>query len=191
MTVTDLAGRWRSAVVAGARAAAARRVPASVVDRSASAHRSRSPWRSPRAIGWTGWCRSSTELGRRPARAAARRTLDHAVGRRTSGDAAASGCERIVARGVPAEPPRLVRCDIEGPLPALDVLPDCVVAEPGGRPTRTVRRHRSPSDRRAGGRTTSSPSARDHVSLGAEHPACRDRRDRRDRSLRDHLVTDC
>ena len=81
-------------------------------------------------------------------------------------DAARAAAERIVARGVPAESPGLgdatskVRCRrVDGPAGLRG-------RRAGRAAARTIRRRRSPSDRKAAGRTTSSPRRARSVSLG-------------------------
>ncbi len=164
VTVTDLAGRWRSTVVAGSREQLQLDVAGDVVltDRPPRPITIAAAIPKGDRLDWM--VQKLTELG------ADRLLLLHAEHSTTRWDDARAAAQRERAERVSLEACRQSRrtwsMRIEGPLPALTVLPDCVVAEPGGRPI-------APSDDaiaigpEGGWSDAELAAARGNVSLGA------------------------
>ena len=132
VTVTDLAGKWRSTVVAGSRERLQLEVSGDVMvtDRLARSITIAAAIPKGDRLDWM--VQKLTELG------ADRLVLLHAEHSTTRWDDARASAQRDRAERVSLEACRQSRrtwsMRIEGPVPALSVLPDCVVAEPGGRP---------------------------------------------------------
>jgi len=132
VTVTDLAGRWRSTVVAGSREQLQLDVAGDVemTDRPPRPITIAAAIPKGDRLDWM--VQKLTELG------ADRLVLLHAEHSTTRWDDARAAVQRERAERVSLEACRQSRriwsMRIDGPLPALTVLPDCVVAEPGGRP---------------------------------------------------------
>jgi 16S rRNA (uracil1498-N3)-methyltransferase len=131
VTVTDLAGRWRSTVVAGSRERLQLEVSGDVMMTGRPARAITIAAAIPKGERLDWMVQKLTELG------ADRLVLLHAEHSATRWDDARSSAQRQRAERVSLEACRQSRrtwsMRIEGPLPALSVLPDCVVAEPGGR----------------------------------------------------------
>lgn len=131
VTVTDLAGRWRSTVVAGSRERLRLDVVGDVMVTDRPARPVTIAAAIPKGDRLDWMVQKLTELG------ADRLVLLHAEHSTTRWDDARAVAQRERAERVSLEACRQSRrtwsMRIEGPLPALTVLPDCVVAEPGGR----------------------------------------------------------
>ncbi len=131
VTVTDLAGRWRSTVVAGSREQVQLDVAGAVMVTDRPSRPITIAAAIPKGDRLDWMVQKLTELG------ADRLVLLHAEHSTTRWDDARAAAQRDRADRVSLEACRQSRrtwkMRIEGPLPALTVLPDCVVAEPGGR----------------------------------------------------------
>ncbi len=132
VTVTDLAGRWRSTVVAGSREHLQLEVAGDVNVAERPARPVTIAAAIPKGDRLDWMVQKLTELG------ADRLVLLHAEHSTTRWDDVRAVAQRQRAERVSLEACRQSRrtwaMHIEGPLPALTVLPGCVVAEPGGRP---------------------------------------------------------
>jgi len=131
VTVTDLAGRWRSTVVAGSRDEVQLDVAGVVMVTDRPSRPVTIAAAIPKGDRLDWMVQKLTELG------ADRLVLLHAEHSTTRWDDARAAAQLERAERVSLEACRQSRrtwkMRIEGPLPALTVLPDCVVAEPGGR----------------------------------------------------------
>ncbi len=164
VTVTDLAGRWRSTVVAGSRERLELEISGDVVATDRPPGRVAIASSIPKGDRLDWMVQKLTELG------VDRLTLLHAERSTTRWDEGRAGAHRARAERVSLEACRQSRrvwaMQIDGPVPALSLLPTCVVAEPGGRPV-------EPADDaiaigpEGGWSDVERDAARDAVSLGA------------------------
>ena len=132
VTVTDLAGRWRPTVVAGSRQQLQLDVVGDVVVADRPARPITIAAAIPKGDRLDWMVQKVTELG------VDRLVLLHAERSTTRWDDARTPAQRERAVRVSIEACRQSRrvwgMEIDGPVPAVSVLPACVVAEPGGRP---------------------------------------------------------
>ena len=131
VTVTDLAGRWRSTVVAGSRERLQLDVVGDVVVTDRPARPVTIAASIPKGDRLDWMVQKLTELG------VDRLLLLHAEHSTTRWDDARTAVQRERAERVSLEACRQSRriwpMRIEGPVAALSVLSTCVIAEPGGR----------------------------------------------------------